>query len=145
MRTWLNVTFLSKAFTAQEQTSILLTNVDNSNSQGYRKWNASGGNNTQDRVFLLSYAEANKYLGVTYDNNNNTKSLIEPTYYARKQGAYTSRGTTFKGWWWLRSPGDDQDYAANINNDGSLHCSSVRNVNCCVRPALWINLESDIF
>ena len=51
LRTWLNNTFMIKAFTAEEQKAILTTTVDNSRSQGYSKWSASGGNNTQDWIF----------------------------------------------------------------------------------------------
>ena len=150
LRTWLNDTFLNKAFTAQEQTGILVTNVDNSSSQGYSKWSTSGGNNTQDRIFLLSYAEANKYLDVTYDNSSNMKSRVAPTNYAIKQGAYSNNSYetadgTATGWWWLRSPGDRQRSAAYVNYVGSLYYYNVFYVSGCVRPALWINLESDIF
>ena len=149
LRTWLNGTFLNKAFTAQEQTGILLTNVDNSSRQGYSGWSTSGGNNTQDKVFLLSYTEANKYLGVTYDNRNNVESRIAPTDYAVKQGAGTYSSKTAEGraagWWWLRSPGSYQRNAARVFCDGSLGNYYVSHIDGCVRPALWINLESDIF
>ena len=150
LRTWLNDTFLNKSFTAQEQTGILVTNVDNSSSQGYSKWSTSGGNNTQDRIFLLSYAEANKYLDVTHDNSNNMKSRVAPTNYAKKQGtdAYSGKKTadgTATGWWFLRSPGYCQNDAALVNYNGSLYNRFVTDDVGCVRPALWINLESDIF
>ncbi len=150
LRTWLNDTFLNKAFTAQEQTGILVTNVDNSSSQGYSKWSTSGGNNTQDRIFLLSYAEANKYLDVTHDNSNNMKSRVAPTNYAKKQGAVTcsddkTADGAAAGQWWLRSPGYYQSHAALVFCVGSLVNSNASDENGCVRPALWINLESDIF
>ena len=149
LRTWLNGTFLNKAFTDKEQTGIELTNVDNSSSQGYSNWSTSGGNNTQDKVFLLSYAEANEYLGLTYDNSN-TKSWVAPTAYAIKQGAYTNRDNETEegkaaGWWWLRSPGHNQDCAALVSPDGSLYGIGVNCDDAVVRPALWINLESEIF
>lgn len=150
LRTWLNNDFLNAAFTTQEQKGIILTAVDNSKSQGYSSWSTSGGNNTQDKVFLLSYAEANKYLGVTYENSNNTKSRVAPTAYALKQGAYTdsSKKTadgTAVGWWWLRSPGSRQHSAADVLTDGSLNSNGVDHDSAVVRPALWLNLESDIF
>ena len=150
LRTWLNGTFLNKAFTAQEQAGILLTNVDNSKSQGYSGWRTRGGNDTQDKVFLLSYAEANKYLGVTYGNSNNTKSRVAPTAYAVKQGAstissYKTADGTAAGWWWLRSPGSHQLFAACVSLDGSLFSNLVDSGHAVVRPALWINLKSDIF
>ena len=41
-------------------------------------------------------------------------------------------------WWWLRSPGNNQNNAANVNNDGSINYNgnNVNNDNKCVRPAL---------
>ena len=38
------------------------------------------------------------------------------------------------GWWWLRSPGNNQNNAANVNNDGSLNNNNVNNDSGCVRP-----------
>ena len=150
LRTWLNGTFMNKAFTTEEQKAILTANVDNSSSQGYSGWSTSGGNNTQDKIFLLSYAKANKYFGVTYNDSNNTKARVAPTAYAKKQGAYTS--SSYKtadgdiaGWWWLRSPGFDQHYAAYVLDGGSLLYYYVNFGDGCVRPALWVNLESGIF
>lgn len=66
LRTWLNDTFLNKAFSLTEQTAILTTDVDNSKQQCYSGWNPSRENDTKDKVFLLSYAEANKYFGIQY-------------------------------------------------------------------------------
>ena len=46
--------------------------------------------------------------------------------------------------WWLRSPGDDSDYAAEVNYVGwvSRHGSYVDGNNDGVRPALHLNLSS---
>ncbi len=143
LRTWLNSTFMNKAFTAEEQKAILTTFVTNSSSQGYSEWSTSGGNNTQDRIFLLSYAGANKYFDVTYSDNDNTKASVKPTTYAEKQRADASNCST--GWWWLRSPGEDQHSAACVDTDSSLNYSNVNDDDGCVRPALWVNLESGIF
>ena len=154
LRTWLNEIFLNEAFTAQEQEGILVTNVDNSASQGYSGWGTSGGNNTRDKVFLLSYAEANKYFGVQHFNvsgaTHNMKSRISPTSYAKKQGAYTrsdyqTTDGTGTGFWWLRSQGPSQRIAAYVDHDGSLYFYRVSDVSAVVRPALWVNLESEIF
>ena len=150
VRSWLNRTFMKKAFSAKEQSAILQTNVDNSKSQGYSEWSTSGGNNTQDKIFLLSYAEANKYFGVTNDDRKNTKSRVTPTAYAKKQGAntddsYMTTEGSAAGWWWLRSPGLFQNDAAIVYIDGSLGLFYVRSGSGVVRPALWINLESDVF
>ena len=150
LRTWLNGTFYNKAFSSAEQAAILTTNVDNSKNQCYSGWSTSGGNNTQDKVFLLSYAEANKYFGVTYDNSSNTKSRVAPTAYAIAQGGWTSPSKktadgTAAGWWLLRSPGSYQRYAAYVSRDGSLSDHNVDYGSASVRPALWVNVETDIF
>ena len=150
LRTWLNGRFYIKAFSSAEQAAILTTNVDNSKNQCYSGWSTSSGNNTQDKVFLLSYAEANKYFGVSYDNSGNTKSRVAPTAYAIAQGAWTSSSnkttdSTYAGWWWLRSPGTYQDYAAIVYFVGSLDFNYVDSDSGSVRPALWVNLESKIF
>ncbi len=79
LRTWLNKTFLIKAFNSLERNIILTTNVDNSKSQGY---NENSDNDTQDKVFLLSLAEIKKY----YKNIDARVCL--PTEYAVYHGTY---------------------------------------------------------
>ena len=154
LRSWLNGDFLRTAFTAEEQGAILTTTVDNSKGQGYSGWSTGGGNNTQDKVFLLSYAEANKYFGVEHYNTSgatsNTRSRVRPTAYAIAQGAWTS--TSYQtaegeaaGWWWLRSPGHYQGTAAYVNHGGALSSYYVSSDDGSVRPAFWLNLDSGIF
>lgn len=150
LRTWLNGTFYNKAFSSAEQSAILTTNVNNSKYQCYSGWSTNGGKNTQDKVFLLSYAEANKYFGVTYNNSSNTKSRVAPTAYAIAQG--TGKNSSYKtadgidaGWWRLRSPGVSQYDAAYVSTDGSLYANRVNVGSGSVRPALWVNLEAGIF
>ena len=50
----------------------------------------------------------------------------------------------FSCWWWLRSPGNNQNNAANVNNDGGVgsNGSRVNRDNYGVRPALWIDLDA---
>ena len=146
LRKWLNGTFYNKAFSSAEQAAILTTNVDNSKSQCYSGWNTSGGNNTEDKVFLLSYAEANKYFGVTHDTTSNTKSRVAPTAYAIAQGAYTyysnkTADGTDAGRWWLRSHGFYQSSAAGVRTDGSLDYYRVDDDSDSLRPALRVNLN----
>ena len=146
LRTWLNGTFYNKAFSSAEQAAILTTNVDNSKNQCYSGWSTNGWKNTQDKVFLLSYAEANQYFGVTYYNSSNTKSRVAPTAYAIAHGAWTSSSDktadSVNAGWWLRSPGSDQRSAAYVFADGSLYDLSVGSDSASVRPALWVNIEA---
>ena len=137
--------FLNKAFSSDEQKTILTTTVDNSSSQGYSKWSTSGGNNTQDKIFLLSFAEASRYLGVLCDNRINLNAQAWPTAYALKKGAYTVSGNMPAVWWWLRSPGYGGYNAATVNNAGSLGNLNVSYDHSCVRPAFWLDLDADAF
>lgn len=142
LRKWLNNDFFSKAFSSQQQTAILTTTVDNSKSQGY--YDTNGGNNTQDKVFLLSYAEAWKYF------KSDDARMCAPTDYAIKQGALTSSSYIVDGreacwWWWLRSPGKSSTSACSVNYLGACNYYIVSYDNDAVRPALWLDLSSDIF
>ena len=143
LRKWLNSDFLNAAFTAEEQEAILMTQVDNSKDQGDSDCDTDGGNNTQDRVFLLSYAEGMRYFGSDDDRQ------CAPTDYAIDHGAdiddkYRVAGRAC-GWWWLRSPGSAQFEAVSVNNYGVLDYSGVRCAEVSVRPAFWINLDSGVF
>ena len=140
LRKWMNGTFLNKAFNAEEQAQIQNTTVSADKNPEY---NTNPGNATTDKVFLLSINEVEKYF------NSDEARKCAPTAYAKAQGAYTSDSfKTASGaatcWWWLRSPGSLQTYAADVYTDGSVNYygSSVRHDTDAVRPALWINLDS---
>ncbi len=149
LRKWLNIDFLQIAFSAEEKSAILTTEVDNSASQGYSEWNerggVQGGRNTEDQVFLLSYAEAKKYLKVAHSNSANVIARVAPTAWAIHQGALSNSSNPTadgeaSGWWWLRSPGYTQDSASRVSLAGTLDYYNVNGSYGCVRPAMWITL-----
>ena len=131
IRAWLNNQFKNTAFTPEEQASILVTDVDNSKSQGYIHYDGDGGNDTQDQLFLLSYAEAWKYF---YQSSDRT---CQPTKVAVKRGAFKST-TSGNCPWWLRSPGYISDYVAAVDVDGNRG-GNVKYGTMAVRPAMWID------
>lgn len=143
LRQWLNNDFMITAFTAEEQSAILTTTVDNSSSQGYSEYSTNGGNNTQDKVFLLSYHEAFEQYFSTDESR-----MCAPTDYAIPKGFLTNGSDEIEGRatgsWWLRSPGCDPDRAALVSDDGSRSYSFSFLI-WCVRPALWVSVESGIF
>ena len=147
LRDWLNTTFLNGAFTAEEQTAIRTTYVDNGKAQGCDLWDTDGGNNTQDKVFLLSYGEAKKYFDIaTPGIDGPEKARIQPTKYAEDQGAYVSEEfETADGKdatrWWLRSPGCNQLDAACVHARGCIGEQMCSNKDTCVRPAMWVDLN----
>ena len=146
IRNWLNYNFLKSAFTEKEQSAIIVTNVDNSKSQGQEGCRLSGGSNTKDRIFLLSYHEAfRQYL------TSDAERICYPTEYAAARGAYESRYYAREKadsvWWWLRSPGDPAiyNYAWYVNYDGTDHNVFVYSNPGTVRPALWLDLDAAAF
>ena len=139
LRKWLNGTFLSKAFSSEEQNSIISSTVTADKNPSY---STSPGNNTTDKVFLLSITEVNKYF------NSDDARRCAPTDYAIAHGAGTSDSYKTGGratcCWWLRSPGRDSLSVAYVINYGSVYNSGHRVLYAddAVRPALWINLGS---
>lgn len=134
LRKWLNGAFFNNAFSVDEQKQILSTTVT-------PDYSTDPGNNTKDRVFLLSIAEAEKYFG------SDSTRQCQGTVYCYAQGAYKARNGNC--WWWLRSLSSphsfnfDNCYAFYVFSHGkvSREGSSADYDRIAVRPALWINLE----
>ena len=139
LRSWLNNDFYNTAFNEGEKQMILQTDVSADENPEY---DTNPGNDTQDNVFLLGISEVKKYF-----SDGDARRCV-PTAYAIAQGAYTSGNYKAGGkatcWWWLRSPGDYQGCAASVNYFGSVYFYGdlVYYDSGCVRPALWINLDS---
>lgn len=132
LRTWMNSTFQNAAFTEQERKSILATTLKNDENPEHK---TDGGNTTQDKVFLLSIAEAETLFRSDADR------VAKNTAYAKEKGAYDSNGAD---WWWLRSPGIYMELAAFVDTIGSVYRRGIY-VNgdaYAVRPAFWIHLTS---
>ncbi len=140
LRTWLNDTFLNIAFTSAEQEVILLTDVPNGNDEGHEYYKR-GGPDTQDKIYMLSYAEFNRYM--TQDFARST-----PTDYAIANGVTVSKDLPtiegrYSGMWWLRTPGGM--YAGDayrINGYGKLWDVDVNEKGIGVRPCCWVNLAA---
>ena len=134
VRSWLNDQFLNAAFSMDERSGILLTEVDNSKSQGYIHYEGDGGNNTLDQIFLLSYAEAWNYFFQNADRG------CRPTKAAVKRGVFESSisGNCPR---WLRSPGYAADYVACVDVDGNRGCN-LKYGKMAVRPAMWVDFSA---
>lgn len=135
IRSWLNREFVSEAFSEVEQSAILETEVDNSQTECCYFCNTSGGDNVRDKVFLLSYGEVfDKYfLG------KKTRICMPTVCVAEQCRDYIGENGACQ--WWLRSPGDVQSNAICVYIDGSLDIGYAI-TNFCIRPALWIDLNA---
>ena len=138
LRKWLNGAFISNAFSHEEQAMILSTTVS---ADKNRLYSTDPGNNTKDRVFLLSTTEAGKYF-----SSDSTRQCQGTAYCFAQGGDQDSDGRCS---WWLRSPDDfSRDCVSIVNNYGVAGCKPYHvtrrlpfSDDITVRPALWINLE----
>ena len=131
IRRWLNSDFYITAFNDIEQSKIANTLVRTENNPEY---GTDGGNDTEDKVFLLSTKEA-KSLFI-----NDGERRTTATKYAEKAGVYMN--DEGYSWWWLRSPGYKSNGADEVDKYGwvSWYGRDVDYDADGVRPALWLNL-----
>ncbi len=168
LRKWLNNHFYDTAFSSADKEKIVTAHNENPDTwELYKPWiteesiiyGAEGGDDTDDKVFLLSWTEARDYLDGTlweYDlgvDNYNKKLLCMPMAYAAAQGVkpfdsnddrypYPS-DTTGCCYWWLRSPGyyqrEEFSPAASVSYVGAIYSYLTTADFVGVRPALLID------
>ncbi len=139
IRSWLNETFINTAFSEMQQNLIATVTVDNSASTTYSSSNLYACDNTEDKVFLLSYQDVyNSAYGFTH----NTERKKQTTDYAQCQGAQTSTSSSYagNGNWWLRSPHHQYSGGAGVVLNGCADYYGVNVTYSGVCPAIWIPL-----
>ena len=153
LRRWLNSDFLNTAFTSNEQDKIAITTVTADANPEY--YDTNQGNDTKDKVFLLSIEQAKQYFDISKINQESaiiidTKSrMCAATQHAIKQGIWVNDfiKTNDKAScrWWLRSPGLKSNRATNVVHEGFIISfgNDVDDGTIGVRPALWISLENN--
>lgn len=151
--------FLNRAFGASEQDAIKLTPVKNSGNVYY---NGTGGGNTNDKVFLLSYEEVTNtaygFMAVSNDNIKegmfHSKYISEDQAKTRKNTAYVGAGGTYgyknlkaageNGFWWLRTSGEYLTDGMYVGYTGRTHLNGnfVNTESYGVCPALHLDLTN---
>ena len=152
LRKWLNGVFFNEAFSEEEQEKIPDTVVIADINPYY---DTSYGNDTNDKIFILSVSEVEKYF-----TSDEARKCV-PSKYADKHGVYTMEDhrqdnrETEKNelyylngeatcTWWTRSFANYPNSAVNIIEDGSIDINGyyVNFSYFAVRPAMWIDLDS---
>lgn len=157
--------FINVAFNASEKKAIQTTMLVNAKNYEYAD-ETTGGNNTFDKVFLLSESdvyftnEAKKYgfvadypLTGEYDEDSRYDEGKQTgcSTYAYAAGASRNTIPEYKGnaEWLLRSPGRSNDRAAHVGYDGwvAAYGYGVAIYDGCVgiRPALYLNLTNSVY
>ena len=132
LRKWLNSTFLNTAFNKDEQKAILVSTVTADKSP-YQGKTIDQGNDTKDKVFILSSTEAKKY----YASSREDKYYCAGTKYCFSQGAY--RGSDGGCSRWLRTMSNSHYSPCQIGWN-SIYSSDVCSKEC-VQPVLWVAIR----
>ena len=131
LRAWLNKKFINRAFIDEEREKINITEIINQDNPVY---GTEGGNNTFDKIFLLSLSE------VSEQQDGEKYGFLDDEIRACGKSDFSKTGS----WWWLRSPGYDSGYAAGVYDYGWVYRygHDVGSSGDGVRPALHLNLSS---
>ena len=139
--------FIGTAFSGEEQSAICDTYVYNAtqsdeSSNPNPSYNTAGGNNTTDKIFLLSIEEA---INSSYFPNGNESRKSTNTAYVASYSGMVSVGNA--DYWWLRSPGSDDLLAVFVPASGGVDSSGfpVAHPGHAVRPAFNLNLDAVLF
>lgn len=140
LRSWLNSDFIEFYFTPEEQSMLVPTEIKNSDNPDH---GTPGGNNTTDKVFLLSIDEAKEYF------DSDSQRVLTPTDYIKSIRNYNSSCQ-----WLLRSPGINSTSVARVGENGEIftgaadtdgdgvyeYCSATDYI-YALRPAMWIEFK----
>ena len=146
MRAWLNGEFFEAAFTSEEREAVLRTPVDNSAAQQDPSDNYKNWIDTEDRVFLLSFAESSLYFA------SDEARMCTATDYAIAQGARQAQADDERNRvqnkpaaeWCLRSnKGPRSVFYVTISGRLFLKEGQKRD-KFGVRPVLWIDLRAEL-
>ena len=144
--------FINTAFCSSAQiTAIKNTDVRNQDNLSV---GTDGGNDTKDKIFLLSESEiytesAKKYGFAPSSDTDDEARRVKSSVYAKAMGVYSYNSNKINSsyigncWWWLRSPGRYSYDGYHVYYSGWIGwnmyniCSSTQEG---VRPALNLNL-----
>jgi len=165
LREYLNNEYYNK-FTEEEKARIIETKNSNPPNLWY---GTKGGADTVDKIFLLSLEEVVKYFGDSGDYKNKKRQEVDfdkttaididsgnykivtfespngyhvSDKYNDARIAKDKSGRRYSGWW-LRTPGENSNYAAFVDHVGSLIVSGGwvgPPGSLGVRPAMWVKM-----
>ena len=136
LRRWLNTDFFKTAFSAGEKALIKKAMVTNPDNPVY---GTDGGDDTKDRLFILSIAEAKRFF------KTDMSRQCPVTQYAIANGAEVD--PSGMAWWWLRTPGSGMKSSSSVisNVDASGLVREFGNFALSeggvIRPAFWLDLS----
>ena len=144
LRRWLNGEFYETGFTAGEKSRILYVKNQNPDNP---EFGTDGGNQTNDRIFILSAEQAQRYF------KSDAARVCQRTDYAAANHHAANSTNPIQIFnqpipdpdavWWLRTPGDDQLKTVITGKDGKIDLRGYSPVTAAkdVRPAFWLKIK----
>lgn len=145
IRQWLNSDFYTGAFEAEEQSFVLLSDLQTPSNTYYETTDCP---DTQDRVFLLSSSEIDQYFHVPWNSIGYLSYIAEiqakPTAYAQAQGLEINESGHAR--WFLRSPSHIRLIPIScVSASGYVSSPGVHlDEPFGTRPAIWIDLNAPV-
>jgi hypothetical protein len=146
VRKWLNSDFF-EGLTADTRERIALTELVN---DGNPEYDVDGGEDTEDKIFLLSYDEVSRYMADSAAMKSQTivdTAILDAVSeeIGRDQGYVQELEADYGSWyWWTRTPGSDASRAATYEILGngylSAHGAAMSYTYYGVRPAFWLDV-----
>ena len=124
VRSWLITEFYNTAFNQLQQELILITKVNNGLESAGSTLDKFTGDDTYDKIFLLSYEEVtNELYGFApASTTEDSARRLFGSDYTRAKGNYVNTGSSYygTGQWWLRSPSISATHAQLISTGGTI-------------------------
>ena len=145
LRSWLNYEFYNAAFDDDEKELISTAVLNNT---GDERLGTGSGNDTEDKVFVLSIEEIADYYGLIWDDDIShwgTAGVLETkvTDYAHEEGSYRYVFDNDGGDWWTRSTGLHSYDAWMIDYEGRATLRNYHDVgylNLGIRPVIYLDI-----
>lgn len=154
LRKWLNGDFYSMAFSEDEKSQIVATEIAPGENSLY---GTKYSNVVSDKVFILSEEEFKEY-GYYIDGAvYNIKNMIGVSMFALNKGIEVAQQADYKEYyelvpeemvgsckWWLRTPGETMGKVAYVQPIGTVAYKGTDSAQCKigVRPAVWVSYEA---
>ncbi len=152
LRSWLNDEFIHEAFNEEERQRIETTFLINDKIRGTK---SKSGNNTTDKVFILSVSEVEKYFDTEKARKCQATDYVQDpecdyfesfsydgNFHIDPSGRFeTTDGIKGTCGWILRTPGAEQNRCAKVLSNGDITKFGWTSYEEGIRPAMWIKLD----
>ena len=137
IRDWLNGTFYHTAFSDEEKDNILETKIIQHKNEDYPY--CDQGNDTTDKVFLLSLWEYIEYMYNNGDIQSEYRNGTPSTHVANNRNVDLSNDKY--SWWWLRTSSRYNTTACRVTAYGAQDSGykDINTDNGMIRPAMWVD------